>query len=260
MSDRDPKVRFEKVTKTYGTLQVLDSLDFHADNGEVVTVIGPSGSGKTTVLRVLMTLEDIQSGVIYIDGEPLNKMNRGGRLVPASKAHVRRIRAKIGMVFQNFNLFPHMTALQNCIEAPVHGKGVAKGQATTEALELLDMVGLADKRDHYPSQLSGGQQQRVAIARTLAMRPEILLFDEPTSALDPEMVGEVLNVIRDLARSGRYTILLVTHQMGFAREVSDRVCFFDGGRILEEGAPRDLLGDPRNERTRQFLSKVLEAR
>ncbi|MGR4000378.1 MAG: ectoine/hydroxyectoine ABC transporter ATP-binding protein EhuA [Alphaproteobacteria bacterium] len=257
---RGEKVRFEKVLKTYGTLHVLKDLDFHVETGEVVTIIGPSGSGKTTVLRVLMTLESIQGGVIYVDGEPLNMMPRGEKLVAANRAHVRRIRSKIGMVFQNFNLFPHMTALENCIEAPVHGKGVAKSEATLEAMELLEMVGLVDKRDHYPSQLSGGQQQRVAIARTLAMRPEILLFDEPTSALDPEMVGEVLTVIRDLARSGRYTILLVTHQMGFAREVSDRVCFFDSGRILEEGSPQDLLGSPQNERTQQFLSKVLEAR
>ena len=254
-----PKIRFEDVLKAYGNLKVLEGLNFHVDENEVVAIIGPSGSGKTTVLRVLMTLEGIQEGIIFVDGEPLNLMPQNGKLVPASKAHVRYIRSKIGMVFQNFNLFPHMTALENCIEAPVQSKGLKRAQAVSEALELLDMVGLSDKRDHYPSQLSGGQQQRVAIARTLAMRPEILLFDEPTSALDPEMVGEVLNVIRDLAKSGDYTILLVTHQMGFAREVADRVCFFDEGVIVEEGKPDDIFGRPQNERLKQFLSKILEA-
>ena len=252
-------IRFDKVLKAYGALEVLKDLDFGVDKGEVVSIIGPSGSGKTTVLRVLMTLEDIQGGTIHVDGEPLNRMDVNGQLVDASKAHVRRIRAKLGMVFQSFNLFPHMTALQNCIESPIYTKGLSKAEAVEEAMRLLDMVGLADKASHYPSQLSGGQQQRVAIARTLAMHPEVLLFDEPTSALDPEMVGEVLSVIRDLAKSGRYTILLVTHQMGFAREVSDRVCFFDSGKMVEEGLPGDLFGNPQNERLRQFLSKVLEA-
>ena len=252
-------IRFDKVLKAYGALEVLKDLDFSVDKGEVVSIIGPSGSGKTTVLRVLMTLEAIQGGTIYVDGEPLNRMDVNGQLVEASRAHVRRIRAKLGMVFQSFNLFPHMTALQNCIESPIYTQGLSKAEAVEEAMRLLDMVGLADKASHYPSQLSGGQQQRVAIARTLAMHPEVLLFDEPTSALDPEMVGEVLAVIRDLAKSGRYTILLVTHQMGFAREVSDRVCFFDAGKMVEEGLPGDLFGNPRNERLRQFLSKVLEA-
>ena len=254
-----PKIRFEDVLKAYGDLKVLEGLNFHVDENEVVAIIGPSGSGKTTVLRVLMTLEGIQDGVIFVDGEPLNLMPQNGHLVPASKAYITNIRSKIGMVFQNFNLFPHMSALENCIEAPVQSKGLQKAQAVSEALELLDMVGLSDKRDHYPSQLSGGQQQRVAIARALAMRPEILLFDEPTSALDPEMVGEVLNVIRDLAKSGDYTILLVTHQMGFAREVADRVFFFDEGVIVEEGKPDDIFGSPQNERLKQFLSKILEA-
>ena len=253
-------IQFDKVLKAYGALQVLKDLDFSVQKGEVVSIIGPSGSGKTTVLRVLMTLEPIQAGVMYVDGEPLNKMPAAdGQLVEASRAHIRRIRAKIGMVFQNFNLFPHMTALHNCIESPVHTQGKSKAEASEEAMRLLDMVGLADKAGHYPSQLSGGQQQRVAIARTLAMHPEILLFDEPTSALDPEMVGEVLAVIRQLASSGGYTMLLVTHQMGFAREVSDRVCFFDGGKMVEQGKPDELFSNPRNERLRQFLSKVLEA-
>ncbi|WP_298385689.1 ectoine/hydroxyectoine ABC transporter ATP-binding protein EhuA [Ruegeria sp.] len=254
-----PMIQFDKVLKAYGALKVLEDLDFSVDKGEVVSIIGPSGSGKTTVLRVLMTLEPIQGGTMYVDGEPLNRMNVDGQLVDASKAHISRIRSKLGMVFQNFNLFPHMTALQNCIESPIYTQGKSKAEATDEAMRLLDMVGLADKAGHYPSQLSGGQQQRVAIARTLAMHPEVLLFDEPTSALDPEMVGEVLQVIRDLANSGNYTILLVTHQMGFAREVSDRVCFFDGGKMVEQGRPDDLFGNPQNQRLQQFLSKVLEA-
>ena len=219
----------------------------------------PIHTGKTTVLRVLMTLEGIQDGTIYIEGEPLNRMQSGDALVPASKAHIRKIRSRIGMVFQSFNLFPHMSALENCIEAPIYSLGLSKAEATKRAVELLSMVGLADKRDHYPSQLSGGQQQRVAIARALAMQPEIILFDEPTSALDPEMVGEVLTVIRELASAHSYTLLLVTHQMGFAREISDRVCFFDSGKMVEQGPPDDLFGAPKNERLRQFLSKVLEA-
>ena len=255
-----PKIRFEKVTKRYGALTVLDGLDFEVAEGEVVSVIGPSGSGKTTVLRVLMTLEGIQGGVIWVSGEPLNVMRSKGGMVPANKAHIRRIRSRIGMVFQNFNLFPHMTGLENCIEAPVQSLGLSKSKAVERASELLAMVDLSEKRDHYPSQLSGGQQQRVAIARALAMRPETILFDEPTSALDPEMVGEVLSVIRKLAAEHSYTILMVTHQMGFAREISDRVCFFDGGKIVEQGPPDDMFGNPRNPRLQQFLSKVLEAR
>ena len=256
---KQPKIKFDKVVKRYGALTVLDELDFEVSEGEVVSIIGPSGSGKTTVLRVLMTLEDVQDGTMFVDGEPLNRMMSGNALVPASKSHIRKLRSKIGMVFQNFNLFPHMTALENCIEAPVHSKGLSKPEATETALDLLATVGLADKRDHYPSQLSGGQQQRVAIARTLAMKPEILLFDEPTSALDPEMVGEVLSVIRDLANTHNYTLLLVTHQMGFAREVSNRVCFFDKGKMVEQDKPNVLFGKPKNERLKQFLSKVLEA-
>ena len=246
--------------KRFGPLTVLDGLNFEVADGEVVTIIGPSGSGKTTVLRVLMTLEQADGGTIFIDGEPFNRMRSGEELVPASRAHVRKIRSRIGMVFQNFNLFPHMTALENCVEAPVQALGLSKTEAATRADELLSMVDLADKRDQYPSQLSGGQQQRVAIARALAMRPEILLFDEPTSALDPETVGEVLGVIRRLVREHSYTVLLVTHQMGFAREVSDRVCFFLDGRIVEEGPPATLFDAPKNQRLRQFLGQVLEAR
>jgi len=255
----EPVIRFENVLKAYGPLVVLNQLNFSVEKGEVVSIIGPSGSGKTTVLRVLMTLEGIQDGTMYVEGEPLNRMEVNGELVDASKAHIRRIRSKIGMVFQNFNLFPHMTALENCIESPIHTKKIPKDEATAEAMRLLGMVGLEEKANHYPSQLSGGQKQRVAIARTLAMHPEILLFDEPTSALDPEMVGEVLQVIRDLAHSGNYTILLVTHQMGFAKEVSDRVCFFDKGIIVEDNHPDELYGNPQNARLKLFLSRVLEA-
>ncbi len=255
----EPKIRFDKVTKRYGSLTVLDSLDLEIAPGEMVAIIGPSGSGKTTVLRVLMTLESIQEGQIYIEGRPFTHVFQGDRLVPASEAQLRKLRSKIGMVFQNFNLFPHMTTLQNCIEAPIHSLGLSKDEAVARARELLDMVGMADKEDHYPSQLSGGQQQRVAIARALAMRPEILLFDEPTSALDPEMVGEVLQVIRSLATEHSYTMLLVTHQMGFAREVADRVLFFESGKFVEEGEPNTFFSNPKNPRTREFLNKVLEA-
>ena len=195
-----PMVRFEQVTKSYGSLVVLDQLDLDVAAGEKVAIIGPSGSGKTTVLRMLMTLERINGGVIWVDGEPLTSMQRNGELVPADQRHLRRMRGKIGMVFQHFNLFPHMTALKNCMEAPVTVLGLAKDEAQSRGRELLEMVGLGDKLDHYPAQLSGGQQQRVAIARALAMRPKVMLFDEVTSALDPELVGEVLNVIRQPRR------------------------------------------------------------
>jgi polar amino acid transport system ATP-binding protein len=254
-----PMVRFDQVTKSYGSFTVLDRLDLEIAEGEKVSIIGPSGSGKTTVLRMLMTLERINDGVIWVDGEPLTHVERNGGLVPADDGHLRRIRGKIGMVFQQFNLFPHMTALGNCMEAPVTVLKMPKAEAEARARELLAMVGLADTIGHYPSQLSGGQQQRVAIARACAMRPKVMLFDEVTSALDPELVGEVLNVIRKLGAEHNLTMLMVTHQMGFAREFSDRVCFFDGGRIAEQGSPEQIFGSPENERTRQFLSAVLEA-
>jgi polar amino acid transport system ATP-binding protein len=208
---------------------------------------------------MLMTLERIDSGVIWVDGEPLTHEQRDGQLVPAREPHLRRVRGKIGMVFQHFNLFPHMSALANCMEAPIHVLGLARAEAERRASGLLDMVGLADKKHHYPAQLSGGQQQRVAIARALAMRPKVMLFDEVTSALDPELVGEVLNVIRQLGAEHNLTMLMVTHQMGFAREFADRVCFFYAGRIAEQGPPDQLFTAPQNERTRQFLSAVLEA-
>ncbi|TIU34931.1 MAG: ectoine/hydroxyectoine ABC transporter ATP-binding protein EhuA [Mesorhizobium sp.] len=254
-----PMVRFDNVSKRYGALTVLDGLSLDIARGEKVSIIGPSGSGKTTVLRMLMTLETINDGVIWVEGEPLTHMEKNGKLVPADLAHIRRVRAKIGMVFQSFNLFPHMTALQNCIEAPITVLGMKRAEAEARAAGLLNMVGLSEKKDHYPSQLSGGQQQRVAIARALAMRPKIMLFDEVTSALDPELVGEVLQVIRQIGREHDLTMLMVTHQMGFAKEFSDRVCFFYQGKICEQGPPSELFGAPKNERTRQFLHAVLEA-
>ena len=254
-----PMVRFDKVRKAYGPLVVLDDLDLDVAAGEKVAIIGPSGSGKTTVLRMLMTLERINGGVIWVDGEPLTAMERNGALVPADRGHQRRMRGKIGMVFQHFNLFPHMTALKNCMEAPVTVLGLSKDEAAARGRELLEMVGLGDKLDHYPAHLSGGQQQRVAIARALAMRPKVMLFDEVTSALDPELVGEVLNVIRRLGDEHDLTMLMVTHQMGFAKEFADRVCFFYGGRICEEGPPEKIFGAPENERTQQFLRACLEA-
>jgi polar amino acid transport system ATP-binding protein len=255
----EPIVRFEKVTKRYGALTVLDELDLSVAPAEKVAIIGPSGSGKTTVLRMLMTLETINDGVIWVDGEPLTHMQKNGALVPADQRHLRRIRAKIGMVFQHFNLFPHMTALQNCMEAPCTVLKLPKQEARDRACELLAMVGLGDKFNHFPSQLSGGQQQRVAFARALCMRPKVMLLDEVTSALDPELVGEVLSVIRRLGTELHLTILMVTHQMGFAKEFADRVCFFYAGKIAEQGPPEKLFGAPQNQRTQQFLSAVLEA-
>ncbi|BCG82852.1 putative amino-acid ABC transporter ATP-binding protein y4tH [Mesorhizobium sp. 113-3-3] len=256
----EPMVRFENVAKRYGTLSVLDELNLDIARNEKVCIIGPSGSGKTTVLRMLMTLERINEGVIWVDGEPLTHMRKNGQMVPANERHLRRVRGKIGMVFQHFNLFPHMTALQNCMEAPISVLGLSRQEAETRAAELLDMVGLSDKKNHFPIQLSGGQKQRVAIARALAMRPKVMLFDEVTSALDPELVGEVLNVIRKLGTEHDLTMLMVTHQMAFAKEFSDRVCFFYGGKIAEQGPPDQLFGDPQHGRTRQFLSAVLEAK
>jgi polar amino acid transport system ATP-binding protein len=238
---------------------VLDELDFEVKKGEKVTIIGPSGSGKSTVLRILMTLETIQKGVVWVGDEPLwHERNGGGELKPAGPAHLRKMRRELGMVFQSFNLFPHMSVLRNLTEAPVAVLGLSKAEAKDRAEELLQLVGLSDHAQKFPHQLSGGQQQRVGIARALAMRPRIMLFDEPTSALDPELVDEVLNVIRRLAEEHDLTMLLVTHEMRFAREVSDRVCFFDNGRIREQGRPDELFTAPKEERTREFLRAVLD--
>ncbi|MDO5898328.1 ectoine/hydroxyectoine ABC transporter ATP-binding protein EhuA [Agrobacterium sp. Azo12] len=254
----DTIVKFDKVVKRFGDLTVLNKLDFNVRKGEKVSIIGPSGSGKSTVLRILMTLEGINEGSVTVDGEPLwHERKASGELITASEAHLRKMRSKLGMVFQHFNLFPHMTVLRNITEAPVQVLGLSKADARLRAEELLELVGLSDQANKYPSQLSGGQKQRVGIARALAMRPSILLFDEPTSALDPELVGEVLNVIGKLADEHDLTMLLVTHEMRFAREISDRVCFFDRGRIREEGAPEDIFTDPTEERTREFLQAVL---
>lgn len=252
-------VHFDHVTKRYGSLVVLDSLDLRIAPNEKVAIIGPSGSGKTTVLRALMTLERIDDGVIWVDGEPLTHMQRGDELVRADSKHLRRVRGKIGMVFQHFNLFPHMTALKNCMEALVSVLGLPVDEARHRAGELLAMVGLADKQDEYPSRLSGGQQQRVAIARALALRPKIMLFDEVTSALDPELCAEVLGVIRELGRAHQLTMLMVTHQMGFAREFADRVCFFDAGRIADQGPAREFFDAPQGERAQRFLRAVMDA-
>ncbi|MEU9492767.1 ectoine/hydroxyectoine ABC transporter ATP-binding protein EhuA [Streptomyces sp. NPDC048215] len=254
----EPLVRFDKVVKRYGDHIVLDELDFSVRRGEHVTLIGPSGSGKTTILRLLMTLEKVSDGVIWVDGSPLSHV-RGpdGSLKPAGEKELRRSRKKIGMVFQQFNLFPNMKVLQNITEAPVNVLGMDKDEAESRARELLDLVGLSGKVDAHPSQLSGGQQQRVAIARALAMRPEILLLDEVTSALDPELVAGVLDLLGDIARTTDITMLCVTHEMNFARDVSETVLMFDAGRVVESGSPEKIFTAPEHERTREFLNAVL---
>ncbi|MBQ1903660.1 MAG: amino acid ABC transporter ATP-binding protein [Ruminococcus sp.] len=240
-------ITVNNLKKTFGDLEVLSGINEHINKGEVVVVIGPSGSGKSTFLRCLNLLETPTDGEIFIDGEKIND----------PKVDVNRIRQKMGMVFQHFNLFPHLTIIKNVTLAPVLLKKMTKEQAHDKALELLGKVGLADKADAYPSQLSGGQKQRVAIARALAMEPEIMLFDEPTSALDPEMVGEVLDVMKSLAKSGM-TMVVVTHEMGFAKEVGTRVLFMDQGVVMESGKPGEIFDDPKNERTQKFLSSVLK--
>ncbi|RII19683.1 Glutamine transport ATP-binding protein GlnQ [Streptomyces sp. YIM 130001] len=255
--DGSELIRFDKVTKRFGSNVVLDALDFSVNSGKHVTLIGPSGSGKTTILRLLMTLLTPDEGTIKVGGEYLTHEERGGKLVPAGEKHTRDVRKNIGMVFQQFNLFPNMKVLRNITEAPVHVLGLSKDEADERARELLDQVGLGDKANSYPSQLSGGQQQRVAIARALAMRPQVLLLDEVTSALDPELVAGVLDVLRDIARSTDITMLCVTHEMSFARDISDQVLMFDSGRVIESGSAEKIFGDPDHERTREFLSAVL---
>ena len=253
----DSIIQLEKVSKRFGDVTVLNSLDFQVEKGEKVTIIGPSGSGKSTVLRILMTLENIDEGIIHVAGKPLWHQYKNKELVPADEAHLREMRKEMGMVFQQFNLFPHMTVRRNITEAPVQVLGLSKDEARQRADDYLELVGLADQADKFPGQLSGGQQQRVAIARALAMRPNIMLFDEPTSALDPELVGEVLNVIQRLSEEHDLTMLLVTHEMQFAKQISDRVCFFDQGVIVEEGPPEQLFTEPREERTREFLNAFI---
>jgi len=253
----EPAIKFENVTKLFGKVVVLNKFNLTVNPGEIVTIIGPSGSGKSTILRILMTLEKINDGVVYVDGMPLWHEFKNDKLVSASEKHLRMMRSKLGMVFQHFNLFPHMTVMRNLTAAPIKVLGLSKEQACRRAEELLDMVGLLEHANKFPAQLSGGQQQRVAIARALAMRPDILLFDEPTSALDPELVGEVLDVIRKLAEKHEFTMLLVTHEIPFAKKISDRVCFIDKGVIEEEGPPDEILTNPKKERTKEFLHAVL---
>jgi polar amino acid transport system ATP-binding protein len=249
-------VRAEKIVKRFGHLTVLNGVDLSVKRGQVVVIIGPSGSGKTTLLRCINHLEKIDSGHIYIEGEMIGSREENGRLVEDSEATIARIRSQIGFVFQRFNLFPHLTALENVIEAPIHVLHQPRDEVIERAMALLEKVGLAEKAHVFPHKLSGGQQQRVAIARALAMNPKLMLFDEATSALDPELVGEVLKVMRQLAEEGM-TMVVVTHEMGFARDVSDHVIFMDQAVIVEEGTPEQVFDHAQNERTRTFLGMIL---
>lgn len=254
--NKTPAVSVKNLAKNYGELKVLKKIDIDIYPGEVVSVIGPSGSGKSTFLRCLNYLEELTSGEILIDGHSLKGIGEAHINRKLNEKSARDIRKNVGMVFQQFNLWPHKTVLENVMECPVQVKKASKAEAKAYALELLERVGMASKCDAYPPQLSGGQQQRVAIARTLAMKPDIILFDEPTSALDPEFVGEVLNVMKDLAKEGM-TMIVVTHEMGFAAEVSNRVCFMDGGYVIEDGTPEEVFKHPKSERAKQFFSKIL---
>ncbi|MGW7350570.1 amino acid ABC transporter ATP-binding protein [Streptomyces sp. NPDC054784] len=251
-----PMVKAEAVHKSFGASHVLKGIDLEVAPREVFCLVGPSGSGKSTFLRCINHLEKISAGRLSVDGQLVGYRQKGDKIYELKEREVAAQRRDIGMVFQRFNLFPHMTALENVTEAPVQVKGESRANAVERAQRLLDRVGLRDKAGHYPAQLSGGQQQRVAIARALAMEPKLMLFDEPTSALDPELVGEVLDVMRGLAEDGM-TMIVVTHEMGFAREVGDSLVFMDDGVVVESGRPRDVLTDPRHERTKSFLSKVL---
>ncbi|MFJ2814402.1 ectoine/hydroxyectoine ABC transporter ATP-binding protein EhuA [Streptomyces sp. NPDC091279] len=255
--DGSELIRFDRVTKRFGAHTVLDALDFTVASGKHVTLIGPSGSGKTTILRLLMTLARPDEGTIRVNGGCLTHEERGGKLVPAGEKHIREVRKNIGMVFQQFNLFPNMKVMRNITEAPVHVLGLSRDEAEERARDLLELVGLTEHAGKYPGQLSGGQQQRVAIARALAMRPQVLLLDEVTSALDPELVAGVLDVLRDIAHTTDITMLCVTHEMNFARDISDDVLMFDAGRVVESGPPQKIFNDPDHDRTRQFLSAVL---
>lgn len=248
-------VKAEKVNKYFGSLHVLKDVSLTVHKNETVVVIGPSGSGKSTFLRCINHLEKIHSGHIHVNGHMIGYLERDGKLVEDSERNIARQRAEIGMVFQRFNLFPHLTALENIIEAPIHVRKIQTDTATADGERLLARVGLVDKRDKYPSQLSGGQQQRVAIARALAMKPSLMLFDEPTSALDPEMIGEVLDVMKELAQE--MTMIVVSHEMGFAKAAANRIVFMADGTIVEDTTPEQLYANPREERTKQFLSKIL---
>ncbi|GAA1809582.1 amino acid ABC transporter ATP-binding protein [Agromyces neolithicus] len=255
-ADATPMVLAESVSKSFGSNEVLKDISLEVKRGEVLCLVGPSGSGKSTFLRCINHLERVSSGRLSVDGQLVGYRDGGEKIYEMHPKDAAKQRRDIGMVFQRFNLFPHMTALENVMEAPVQVKGVSKAQAKARAHELLARVGLAERADYYPAHLSGGQQQRVAIARALAMDPKLMLFDEPTSALDPELVGEVLDVMKNLAASGM-TMIVVTHEMGFAREVADTLVFMDGGVVVETGDPREVLANPQRERTRAFLSKVL---
>jgi len=244
------------VHKSFGAVEVLKGINLTVGRGEVMCIIGPSGSGKSTFLRCINHLEKVDAGQLYVDGDLVGYRRQGDKLYELREGEVARKRAEIGMVFQRFNLFPHMTVMANIIEAPMRVQGVSRATAASRADQLLERVGLTGRESAYPRQLSGGQQQRVAIARALAMEPKLMLFDEPTSALDPELVGEVLDVMRDLAASGM-TMVVVTHEIGFAREVGDALVFMDDGVIVESGPPRDVLSNPQHDRTKSFLSKVL---
>jgi ABC-type polar amino acid transport system ATPase subunit len=250
-------IRLDRVCKSFGQLKVLRDVSLNIEKGEVVCIIGPSGAGKSTLLRCINHLEGIDSGTIYLEDEPVYRYMRDGKVVVDPERRVEALRSEVGMVFQSFNLFPHLTALENVILAPVHVRKEPRDDARRRGEALLAKVGLSDKIDAYPQELSGGQQQRVAIARSLAMQPKALLFDEVTSALDPELVGEVLRVMRQLAAEGM-TMIVVTHEMGFARDVADRVLFMADGVVVEEGSPKHIFTEPRHERTRQFLQSVLE--
>ena len=251
-----PMVKAEQVCKSFGALDVLKGITLEVGKGQVLVMVGPSGSGKSTFLRCINHLEEVNAGRLYVDGDLIGYRDRGTKLYEMSPRDAAKQRRDIGMVFQHFNLFPHRTALENIIEAPLHVKRVKKDDAVARGKDLLDQVGLAEKANAYPAQLSGGQQQRVAIARALAMNPKLMLFDEPTSALDPELVGEVLGVMKKLAQEGM-TMVVVTHEMGFAREVANELVFMDGGVVVESGPPREVLANPQHERTKAFLSKVL---
>jgi polar amino acid transport system ATP-binding protein len=248
-------VQIEKVNKYFGSLHVLKDIDLTVSKNEVVVIIGPSGSGKSTLLRCINHIEKINSGRISVNGRLIGYYEKNGRLVEDSERNIAQHRAEIGMVFQRFNLFPHLTALENILEAPTNVRKIPREEAEADATRLLERVGLLEKRDKYPNQLSGGQQQRIAIARALAMKPSLMLFDEPTSALDPEMIGEVLDVMKELAHE--ITMLVVSHEMGFARAAANRIIFIDEGRIIEDTTPEDLFSAPREERTKSFLSKIL---
>jgi polar amino acid transport system ATP-binding protein len=252
----EPMLKAEAVHKRFGLLEVLKGISLQVNPGEVMCMLGPSGSGKSTFLRCINHLEKIDAGRLYVDGSLVGYRQQGDKLYELRENEVARERAQIGMVFQRFNLFPHMNALQNVIEAPIRVKGIPREAAVANARRLLERVGLSDKIDAYPAQLSGGQQQRVAIARALAMEPKLMLFDEPTSALDPELVGDVLDAMRQLARDGM-TMVVVTHEIGFAREVGDTLVFMDEGVVVESGDPREVLSNPKHQRTQAFLSKVL---